>query len=280
MKNRKYNIQSLFFCIIYATLAILIIYILFTKTYLSFLTPKSFKYLLFMVVILIVFSFIEFKTLKSPTRNIKLMSSLVILLPIALILLPDLQIDSTRLNSKYITPTLNASNSSSSKQKTYVGETMTFTIDEKEEDKIDLATANSSNSFSQDLHLDGLDEANKTITISDEQFYDWTTAIFANQSKYLGYKVIVNGMIFRDDSFMSNNQFVPSRLMMSCCIADAVPAGLIAEYEDSSKIEVEKWVKVTGNLVLGKYNEQSGPIIKVISIEEGQKPKEEFIYPK
>lgn len=130
------------------------------------------------------------------------------------------------------------------------------------------------------VDLKGFDDHNKTIQVDDDQFYDWITTIFADQNKYLGYTIAINGMVFKDPTFMKPNQFVPSRLLMSCCVADTVPAGLIASYSDVNKLNPGDWVKVTGKLVIGEYNGQKGPIIEVEKIEAAKKPNNEYIYPK
>lgn len=277
MRNKKINIQNLFFSIIYLIFSLIIFYLLYTKKYLNFVTPKSFKYLIFMEIIIVLFFIMELKSIFDITRNINPLSSLSIIIPLLLFIYPDIGIDTEHLNTKYSIENININNKNNT-NKIYQGETMTFTI--SEENAPTLTEANMSNSFFEKKQLTGLDDINKTISISDNEFYDWITTIFANQNKYLGYTITVNGLVFKDNTYMKENQFVPARLLMTCCIADTAPAGLIANYNDTNKLNNGDWVKVTGKLIQGDYNGQKGLIIDVNNISEGNKPEQEYIYPK
>ena len=280
MKNYKFNFNAVYYSIIYLAMIITIGYLLYSGHYLNFLTPKSTKYMIFMLVVMIIFMIFEIVQIFNYTKTVNLLSSLVLLIPIGLSYSPNLSIDINSLSSGYDINNLiqSASTGYVNGNSTYQGESLTFTIQEKKD--ISINEANSYNSFMNRKEPSGIDKTNKTITVSDEEFYDWVTRIFANQNEYIGYTIKINGKVFKSSEFMNENQFVPCRLLMSCCVADTVPAGLIANYSNVSSLNPGDWVEVTGKIVLGEYNGQKGPIIDVTNISEGHKPKYEYVYPK
>lgn len=46
---------------------------------------------------------------------------------------------------------------------------------------------------------------------------------------------------------------MPARLLMTCCVADLTPAGLICKYDKASGLEADSWVTVEGTLFIGQY---------------------------
>ena len=74
---------------------------------------------------------------------------------------------------------------------------------------------------------DGLDKENKTITVRDEYFSMWLSELPTNLDQYEGYQITIKGFVFREKQTMEANEFVPARLMMSCCSADLAPCGFI-----------------------------------------------------
>ncbi|WP_343216272.1 hypothetical protein [Clostridium frigoris] len=75
------------------------------------------------------------------------------------------------------------------------------------------------------------------------------------------------------------NEFVPARLMMTCCAADLAPVGLLANYDKAKDLKQDTWIKVTGKIKDLNYNGEKTPIIIVESIKNTEKPKIEYVYP-
>lgn len=280
MKNYKLDLRNIYFAVVYLGLSITIFYLLYSEAYLNFLTPKSAKYLVFMVIVLFIFFISEFYQLIHSYNNTNIISSIVLLIPIGMATLPDLSISLENISTGYSINNLlqNSAQGYVNGNSLYKGETMTFTIEEK--NSLTLKDANNSNSFLDRKEPDGIDKTNKIIEVSDDNFYDWVTRIFAHQDDYIGYTIKLNGKVFKSSEFMADNQFVPCRLLMTCCVVDTVPAGLIANYDKVNELNPGDWVQVTGKLVIGEYSGQKGPVIDVISINEGHKPKYEYVYAK
>ncbi|WP_394924555.1 TIGR03943 family putative permease subunit [uncultured Robinsoniella sp.] len=121
----------------------------------------------------------------------------------------------------------------------------------------------------------GLDEANRTITVSDEDFYNWLLQLSYYPDKYDGYQITMHGTVYRDDT-LESNEFAVTRLLMSCCISDLAPCGPICIWDDATNLKQDKWVSVTG---VFHYNKEKGIVIQVTGIEDAKKAEKEYVYP-
>lgn len=130
--------------------------------------------------------------------------------------------------------------------------------------------------------LPGLDAANKKITVSNDDFSIWLSEIYVNMEKYKGYKVVMTGFVFKDPEIFKEDEFVTARLMMSCCVADLLPAGLICKYDKASELKKDSWVTVEGTLFMGQYEydgqKYDDPQIHVTKITSAE-AVEGYIYP-
>lgn len=283
MKNARLNWHAIFFSILYTAFAVAGFSLIITKSYQRFVTPKSVKYLLFMSIVCLLFAVVEMLRIKRPGAFSKVGMSIVYLLPLALLCYPNLSVDGNYLGTGFLSDPSASSNlvangNTGYQGNVYRGESMNFTIEEEKTPS--LTERNSSNSFARPVDLKGLDQTKRTIDIDDEQFYDWITEIFANADQYVGYTVSVKGKLFHSDDFMGPNQFVPSRLLMTCCAADAIPCGLIANVADLNTVALGSWATVTGTLSIGDYNGQRGPVLDVIEMTPSTAPEYEYVYPK
>ncbi|EHL05260.1 TIGR03943 family protein [Desulfitobacterium hafniense DP7] len=130
--------------------------------------------------------------------------------------------------------------------------------------------------------LPGLDMGNKRITVAHEDFSMWLTEMYTNIEKYQGYTVVMTGFVFNDPEFLKEDEFVPARLMMSCCVGDLAPAGILCKYDQADQLQAESWVTVEGTLTLGQH-EYDGvlsdePQIRVTKITPAE-AVEGYIYP-
>lgn len=124
----------------------------------------------------------------------------------------------------------------------------------------------------------GLKLQNDTVFMYETNFVKWVNEISNNPLKYEGKKVTVTGFVFKDKQFKSN-EFVPARMMMTCCAADMSIVGLPAKYKLASELKQDSWFKFSGIIVNGDFNGQHMPIINIESAEEIGKPQYEYVYP-
>ncbi|MPN28749.1 hypothetical protein SDC9_176194 [bioreactor metagenome] len=91
-------------------------------------------------------------------------------------------------------------------------------------------------------------------------------------------KIECVGMVFKSDQY-TNEEFAAARLMMVCCAADMVPVGFMCSYAQASELKTDSWKKVTGIIDQKQCDGNIVPYVKVLTVEDAEKPDNEYIYP-
>ena len=126
--------------------------------------------------------------------------------------------------------------------------------------------------------LHGYDAANRHITISDAEFYTWMDVIWANPADYDGWTLTVTGEVDKASREMDADEFIPARLIMTCCAADLTPCGFVCKWAQADTLATDTWVTVTGTLYQRQYADHSEPQLQVQSVAPAE-PVEGYIYP-
>ena len=238
-------------------------------------------YLYFAVVVLFLFGIFSFFRLFQFAYKPKLTHCLVILIPLVIVLIPRNGIDLHSLTSGYINGSdLNGKNNTTSS----ITATYPFNSSQNKKDN-EKQTASSSpdgyltkNFFQKEVEIHGYHESNKTIHISNDEFYAWIRELSSKPERFEGYTITMTGFVYHDSKFMSDNEFIPARLVMSCCVADVVPGGIICKYDKSDQLQNDAWITVTGKFTKGEYNGRPEPQIMVESITSAE-PVNGYVYP-
>lgn len=125
--------------------------------------------------------------------------------------------------------------------------------------------------------LNGMDEASKTITIADEDYYTWMYELSNFYEKYEGWTVVMKGFVYRDPETDEKCDFALVRLAMWCCAADLSPMGFLVYSDDAAEFKEDDWVIVKGTL--GITEDGNSITLTAQSVEAGEKPEEEYVYP-
>ena len=126
--------------------------------------------------------------------------------------------------------------------------------------------------------LHGYDAANRHITISDAEFYTWMDVIWANPADYDGWTLTVTGEVDKSSREMDTDEFIPARLIMTCCAADLTPCGFVCKWAQADTLATGTWVTVTGTLYQRQYADHSEPQLQVQSVVSAA-PVEGYLYP-
>ncbi|WP_242964986.1 TIGR03943 family putative permease subunit [Scatolibacter rhodanostii] len=258
VKSKKINAQICLEMVCYFLFSGTVIWFLASGKYLSYITPKMMPYLIFSVVVMGFWIALSFWRLMRPQYKVRAMHCLVILIPTLLMIsLPQTTVDGGNLSGDFAT-----ANTMGGVSRPLDSGTLGISPSERAE--ID--------------EMPGLDKENKTITVSDKDFSMWMTEIYNRMDEFKGYTVTMTGYVFTDSELLEDNEFVPARLMMSCCIADLVPTGMRATYEKAAALEEGSWVTVEAILDIKEgegYREPKLLVNKVTPTE----PVEGYIYP-
>jgi putative membrane protein len=135
-------------------------------------------------------------------------------------------------------------------------------------------------SFTSDspVVLSGLDTSAKTIAVSNDEFYQWIEEMFSDPDKYAGYSIKMTGFILKDPELLQPDEFVPARLVMSCCVADVLPFGMICKYEKTEELQNDAWVMVEGVIHITEENGYREPQARITAVTPAA-AVEGYIYP-
>lgn len=318
MRIHKFNPQAFIEFLSYLITSLLFLNLVTSNKYLSYVTPRMKPYLIFTSIVMAVWASTVLFRLFQPKHKLRVTHCFVIMIPIILLILPHKPISASDVTTGYVNMSNTNAISVKESNKTKVADNLSdssvsvpqqeleVTIDSVNNQSVNEESSFNTGSLQEDnlinsqpeedlagisddqnilrdeelaLTLSGFDESNKTITISDGEFYPWLVEIFTNMNKFDGYKIVVKCFVFKEDEELKENEFIAARLLMSCCSADLVPCGIICQYKGSAKLEANTWITVEGMLHIGQYLGNADPQIIVSKISAAEKPVDEYIYP-
>ncbi len=323
MQARAFNPQIFLESLCYFGFGGLMLYLVSSGKYLSYVTPRMEPYLYFAAIVMGIWALAGLGRLFRPQHKVRSGHCFVLAIPILLLLLPHSPLKVSDLSGNYIggnpfssrpgqsssygapqkqAPSgdsgFNASPAISSEPTADLAESSTEPAEDPSaiagndlpsedtapEDSIDAPVPDTQTDLPEEEYstgLPGLDTANKKITVSNDDFGIWLSEIYMDMEKYKGYTVVMTGFVFKDPEILKKDEFVPARLMMSCCAADLAPVGLVCKYDGASELKEESWVTVEGTLSIvqneyegEKYDDPQLTITKITSAEA----VEDYVY--
>lgn len=297
MKEKTINSQVLAEAGCFLLFGVAMLYLLISERYLDYVTPRIAPYLLFTAVVMVVWAAAGLKGLFRVRHRRRAGHCFVLLLPVVLLLLPHGTVGTADLSGSAGLLTGSAIGSPSGimgaarpnqeapapGEETGVaqvppGSEPAAVEKGTEQEEAATDTYMSMNVYGQPMALHGYDEINRSITVSNEEFYDWMSEFFMNPQQLEGFRVTVTGAVYKDAAVLAENEFVPARLVMSCCVADLAPCGLVCRYDKAAELAPDAWVTVTGTLHRGQYQGQEELQLQVENIVPAE-PVKGYIFP-
>ncbi len=134
----------------------------------------------------------------------------------------------------------------------------------------------SSNSEDKNLVNDTI-PSKEVAEIESENYTNILNIVHSNIDKYVGQKISFSGYIYRLSGF-SKDQFVLAR-NMDISNNQSLIVGFLCSSDKASDFEMYSWVKISGEITKGTYNNADIPIIKITSIEQISKPENANVPP-
>ncbi len=119
--------------------------------------------------------------------------------------------------------------------------------------------------------------ANMVCEVKPNNYTNILKAVTDNVNEYVGTKFTFTGYIHTLADF-NDNQFVLARDMIVSSNYTSLIVGFLCEYEEIHDFKENMWVTITGEITKGNYHGEI-PIVKVLEIEEVEKPNDEYVYP-
>ncbi|ROR23955.1 putative membrane protein [Mobilisporobacter senegalensis] len=280
MQAKTFNPQVFLEFICYLAFGGLMYYLVSSGKYLNYVTPRMKPYLYFTGVVMAIWACTGLFRLFRPQHKIRSAHCFVLTIPVLFLLLPHGPLSTADLSSNYVGGNALTGVTSNTGSADDPSNSIDTSIPEEEYDALEEEYEVPEEEYS--AILPGLDEENKTITVSDDTFGMWLSEIYVNMPRFEGYKITMTGFVFKDVDSFKEDEFVPARLAMSCCVADLAPTGLLCKYDKASELKTDSWVKVEGTLHIVKcqYNdiEYDDPQIFVTKITPAEEV-EGYVYP-
>jgi putative membrane protein len=99
----------------------------------------------------------------------------------------------------------------------------------------------------------------------------------SDPSALAGEEARVIGFVYYDDRFEANT-FMVARFVLSCCVADASPVGLIVQWPDTPALANDTWVEVSGQFIVGEFDGRTIPILAADEVEPTDAPAQPYLY--
>jgi putative membrane protein len=81
----------------------------------------------------------------------------------------------------------------------------------------------------------------------EDDFYNRVASVQNNLSDHMGETVILEGFVYKQESFEAT-EFVVGRMLITCCAADAAVIGMLCQHPDGETLQADSWVRVVGTV--------------------------------
>lgn len=118
-----------------------------------------------------------------------------------------------------------------------------------------------------------------TIPPLDKNVMDWLANFqrAPNPAQFDGQEAPVIGFVYRDERFTPDS-FMVGRFIVSCCVADAAPIGLIVLWDESLSLTDNTWVEVYGRFEAREFNGRLMPVLIAESVTVTPAPAQPYLY--
>lgn len=131
----------------------------------------------------------------------------------------------------------------------------------------------------------GYDYSQDDVLVIEDHFFEGAlNEIRNNLDQYENQKISLYGFIFRHEHFDKDTFFI-SRLLITCCAADAMITGILARLDQGAEYDDYEWVEVSGIIERALYydvwqnKEYEVPVVRVKTIKRIDKPLQPYVYP-
>ena len=119
---------------------------------------------------------------------------------------------------------------------------------------------------------------NMGLVAGEKNIMDWLSE-FQHQdaSTFVGQEAHIIGFVYRDERF-TEDTFMIGRFVLSCCVADAAPVGLVVQTAVAPQFPTDQWVDIAGHFIIGTFDGITMPILVADTIEETETPAQPYLY--
>jgi putative membrane protein len=109
---------------------------------------------------------------------------------------------------------------------------------------------------------------------------DWVK-VFNYQSDlspFLGQKADVIGFVYHDPR-LPPGEFMVSRFVITCCVADAFAIGMIVQTKDAESLQDNAWVRVKGQVQSTNLGGHKMALVLADTLQDALQPSQPYLFP-
>lgn len=130
----------------------------------------------------------------------------------------------------------------------------------------------------------GTAEAGTTTTLTsapaERNLLDWLQSFGSDPdpARFAGQETTLVGFVYQDER-CGDDQFMLSRFVITCCVADATAVGMVVRWPDASELADDEWVKVHGAFEAGQFDGKTIPVMAADQVTPTEMPYQPYLYP-
>jgi len=105
------------------------------------------------------------------------------------------------------------------------------------------------------------------------------TRLTEEVEKFRGKTILTEGLVYKGEDLPAGYILV-FRFLVTCCIADAQPVGVLVACPNAADLENDDWVRVVGRFDTGDIEGEEAPFIKAAAVTRKKTPsaQEQYLY--
>jgi uncharacterized repeat protein (TIGR03943 family) len=108
---------------------------------------------------------------------------------------------------------------------------------------------------------------------------DWLVEFHVadDPKRFAGQGAQITGFVHRD-VHLGPDQVQLSRFLLSCCVADATPIGIVAQASELATVPDDQWLTVTGRFAVGEIGGERMPVLVADEVVPIEPPPVPYLY--
>ena len=108
---------------------------------------------------------------------------------------------------------------------------------------------------------------------------DWLVEFHVadDPERFAGQGAQITGFVHRD-VHLGPDQVQLSRFLLSCCVADAMPIGIVVQAPELATVPDDQWLTVAGRFVVGEIGGQRMPVLVADEVVPIEPPPVPYLY--
>jgi putative membrane protein len=138
---------------------------------------------------------------------------------------------------------------------------------------VTLVTSSSIENIAEHSHDEKQRIEGDEIIFNEKNYIHYLEDLGNNLDKHIGKRIKITGFVLKQEG-MARNEFIITRMLISCCAADSQVLGIVARWDKAETLSKDEWITVEG--IVGSSDKHA--VIQAAKVSKSQKPNNQYIY--